>query len=269
MDSYAAVCIAFNTNNSLYVGNIVNNKWKITEIIFDQKFSKIYKALNIISNDVVIIKTDNSLHIQNESEVYKMLVNIPGFPIVHYMSDILVMEYIGTSLFELYKQKYITLNFVLKIASQMIDRISVLHTKGFIHCDIKPGNFLMSKDNLIYLIDFGVSHAYINKTGKHITCSKNVPFRGTYKYSSINALNGYKQSRRDDMESLGYVLISFLIDLPWSNIKDKQKIIDIKTNTAILTNGIPIQFKKYMDYIKSLKFKDEPDYEYLKSLFMS
>ena len=94
---------------------------------------------------------------------------------------------------------------------------------------------------------------------------------------SINAHHGVEQSRRDDMESIGYVLVYFmkLGKLPWMGLKtedvrERYKMIGhIKEDitTSKLCGGINREFGTYLRYVKSLKFADRPDYNYLKSLF--
>ena len=130
---------------------------------------------------------------------------------------ILVMENLGQDLYELFEQhgEQFSTKTVLMLAEQFLDRIEYLHERGYIHRDIKPENFLMglgeSKDT-VYLADFGLAEkndeVYNEKAG----------FAGTLKYASINTHLGISQSRRDDMESIGYVLVLFQTGrLPWLN----------------------------------------------------
>ena len=164
----------------------------------------------------------------------------------------------------------------------MIDRIEFMHKKSFIHRDIKPDNFLIGlneNSHIIYIIDFGLSEKYRNsRTYKHIPFSTNNSFVGTARYSSINSLKGYSQSRRDDLESLGYVLLYFLKgSLPWQGLKiqdwnDKhKKILEIKTLTSTeeLCEGFPKEFMEFLNYAKNLKFEDEPNYNFLRGLLFS
>ena len=146
----------------------------------------------------------------------------------------------------------------------MIERIKVLHDKGFVHCDIKPGNFLIN-NNIIYLIDFGISHSYI-RDNKHIRYCKTTFYKGTKKYSSINSLYGFSQSRRDDLESLGYLFMSLLITVPWINSLDKNEIALLKQN--IDDYNIPKQLKDFIAYSRKLQFNETPDYDYLKMLLL-
>ena len=162
----------------------------------------------------------------------------------------------------------------------MITRLEYIHKKWILHIDIKPDNFTLGrgkKSHIIYLIDFGLSKKYKSSRGnhEHIKYSENKKLIGTARYASINALKGCEQGRRDDMESLGYVLMYFLRgNLPWQGLKlckgdDRYKrIYEVKKNTSPeeLCAGYPRQFREYIRYTRNLTFEQEPNYDYLKQL---
>ena len=170
---------------------------------------------------------------------------------------------------------------ICMIAIQIMERIEYIHNKNIIHLDIKPANFLVGNpdDSVIYLIDYGVSKKYRSSIkGKHIMLLKKNKFKGTLNFSSINSMEGYESSRRDDLISIGYMLI-FLIkgELPWSKIKYGTsaseryiKFLNLKKNTTNeeLCKNLPSEFCDYIKYVKSLKFQEEPNYLYLKNLFI-
>jgi len=227
-------------------------------------------------------------HPQINKEVYVLTqlqggVGVPKF----YKSfnfdeyNILVMEYLGPSIEDLFNicHRKFSLKTVLMLADQLIRRIEYIHEKNFIHRDIKPENFLIGrkdKNNLIYMIDFGLSKKYIDiSTNLHIPFTDTNPFVGNSRYSSLNNHMGYEQSRRDDLESLGY-LFSYLIygSLPWqgisANTKDQKyrRIKECKISTPI-SDIVPeySEFEQYMKYCRNLKFSEDPDYSYLRNIF--
>jgi casein kinase 1 len=165
------------------------------------------------------------------------------------------------------------------IAIQTLDRIEYVHSKNYLHRDIKPENFLVGHpdSSVIYLIDFGIAKKYrSSRTGKHIQSLKIKKINGTIIFLSINAQRGNEQSRKDELESLGYMYIYLAKGgLPWSNIK-ADKMEDMITKTGIMKSKIsvenlcqklPNEFCQYMNYVKKLSFEQKPDYEYLRNLF--
>lgn len=166
------------------------------------------------------------------------------------------------------------------IADQILLRIEYIHSKSFIHRDIKPDNFLIGRgrrSNVIYVIDFGLAKRYRDpKTHVHIMYRENKHLTGTPRYASINNHLGIEQSRRDDLESLGYVFMYFLRgSLPWQGLRANtkkqkyQKIMEKKMATPIdlLCKGFPDEFRIYFEYCRALRFADKPDYSYLRRLF--
>ncbi|CAD5119320.1 DgyrCDS7942 [Dimorphilus gyrociliatus] len=196
----------------------------------------------------------------------------------------MVTDLLGPNLEDLYnycKRKF-SLKTVLQLADQMLGRVEYIHNKCFIHRDIKPDNFLMGigarRVNTVFLIDYGLAKKYRDmRTRTHIPYREGKSLTGTARYASVNAHLGVEQSRRDDLESLGYVLVYLAKgSLPWQGLKAatrKQKyerISEKKLSTIpeVLCKGFPEEFQKYLTYTKNLKFEDAPDYDYLrKELF--
>jgi hypothetical protein len=133
------------------------------------------------------------------------------------------------------------------------------------------------KSKYLYLLDFGLAKKYRSSTTlAHYRMIKKKNLTGTARYASINALNGLTQSRRDDLEAVGYVLMYFLRGkLPWQGLRVKNKedryhkIMEIKkeTSPSLLCHGYPKEFKKYVEYTRNLEYEQDPDYEMLKDLF--
>ena len=222
-----------------------------------------------------------------ESKLYRLLAGGIGIPNVRWFGvegefNILVMDLLGPSLEDLFNfcSRKFSIKTVLMLADQLIARTENLHAKCFIHRDIKPDNFLMGlgkRANQVYMIDFGLAKKYRDsRTHQHIPYREHKNLTGTARYASLNTHLGIEQSRRDDMESMGYVLLYFLRgSLPWQGLKAQtkrekyDKISDKKYSTPIevLCKGFPSEFATYLNYCRSLRFDEKPDYAYCRKLF--
>ncbi|XVE51916.1 hypothetical protein DITRI_Ditri02bG0078800 [Diplodiscus trichospermus] len=269
----------------------VGNKYRLGRKIGSGSFGEIYLGTNIQTNEEVAIKLENvkTKHPQlmYESKLYKILQGGTGIPNVRWFGvegdyNVLVMDLLGPSLEDLFNfcSRKLSLKTVLMLADQMINRVEFVHSKSFLHRDIKPDNFLMGlgrRANQVYIIDFGLAKKYRDtSTHQHIPYRENKNLTGTARYASMNTHLGIEQSRRDDLESLGYVLMYFLRgSLPWQGLKagnkkqKYEKISEKKVSTSIeaLCRGYPTEFASYFHYCRSLRFEDKPDYSYLKRLF--
>ncbi|XP_022946225.1 casein kinase 1-like protein 1 isoform X1 [Cucurbita moschata] len=269
----------------------VGNKFRLGRKIGSGSFGEIYLGTNIQTNEEVAIKLENvkTKHPQllYESKLYRILQGGTGIPNVRWFGvegdyNVLVMDLLGPSLEDLFNfcSRKLSLKTVLMLADQMINRVEFVHSKSFLHRDIKPDNFLMGlgrRANQVYIIDFGLAKKYRDSsTHQHIPYRENKNLTGTARYASMNTHLGIEQSRRDDLESLGYVLMYFLRgSLPWQGLKagtkkqKYEKISEKKVSTSIeaLCRGYPSEFASYFHYCRSLRFDDKPDYAYLKRIF--
>lgn len=272
--------------------SILFKKYKLKEIIGVGSFGKVYKGINIRTKEEVAIKLE-SKNIQCpvlEKEAYFLYslkgLGIPEVKSFGYSGNncILIEPLLGKTLYDIQKETKnhkLILRDICLIAMQLMDRIEHVHKKYIIHRDIKPQNFLVGnpETNLIYLIDFGLSKKYrSNTTKKHIQFKLTGYFTGTPRFASINSMKGCEQSRRDDLESIGYVLVYLYKNfLPWQEIPVKSKmkkikyVLNKKSKTPLeeVCRDCPNGFKEYIKYTRKLGFEDEPNYEYLRGLFAS
>ncbi|ORY17388.1 kinase-like protein, partial [Neocallimastix californiae] len=272
---------------------------KIVRQIGKGTTGKIYRCIDLNSNMPVAIKVESiqqgKSHLYDEYKMYKYLSSVENIPRVYNFkssesNQIMVMELLGPSVDSMFRYcgKQFSMKTICMLAKRMIILLENIHKKGVVYRDIKPENFVVGNDfdsippnehplNQLYLLDFGLSEFYIDRN-THIHVQNRLrPPCGTPRYMSIHTHQFRQQSRRDDLESLGYLLLYFLKkgNLPWQGITandvksmiyliwDKKETIPLEK----LFKDCPEQFITYMNYIRNLNFTEKPDYQYLTGLF--
>ena len=262
----------------------VGGRYRLGKKIGTGAFGERFEGTDIFDSSSVAIKLEhNSVKYPQLLFEAKLLKSIPGtgIPVMHWFGiageyNAMVMDLLGQNLEDLYNYcaKNFSLKTILMITIQMIERLKHVHDNHYIHRDIKPENFLIGKDTTaktIYLLDFGLAKRYRDEyTHIHIPLKENRNLTGTARYASCNAHNGLEQSRRDDMESIAYVILYFFRKkLPWQGLKCKDKnekhakIKEIKMSMTPekLFEGLPKEFADYLTMVKKLGFEDEPTYK--------
>merc|ERR1712008_598160 len=282
----------------------IESQYEIGEKIGSGSFGEIYIGENVKSNEKVAIKLETikdrvKPKLYKEYHFYQLLGNHKGIPEMYMLDkfkekNALVLELLGPVLMHLMKKcggKF-SLQTVKHIAVEAIHILEFIHYKHLLHCDIKPDNIVIGrnstlKENVIHLVDFGLSKKYvISNGGKDIPRKKNKGTgSGTVRYMSVNTHLGFEPSRKDDMESFGYVLVYLMKGkLPWQGLKVKSKqehstkVCAIKSSIFFSTveklcKGCPEEFHKimtsYFHHVKNLEYEETPNYSFVRKLFSS
>ena len=274
-----------------FKSKLIFSKYLIKHLISKGSFGEVYFGTNIINgkNYALKIEEGNKQDSSLKHECY-ILLNLKGQGIPSVISfgvsnkyNILVENLLGRSIRDIWVEKNRKLNLkdTCIFAIQAISRLEFVHSKNYLHRDIKPANFLLGNpdNSQIYLIDFGNAKKFrSSRTGKHIRYMKSQLIFGSLLFLSMNTFKGIEQTRKDELESLGFVIIYlFNGSLPWSKIKFNTiyegltKIYAIRKKVSIenICSNMPKEFNIYMNYVNNLKYEQCPNYEYLRNLFLN
>ena len=276
-------------NNDHLLNKLFFQKYRTIKKLGEGSFGKVYKAE--YNKVYYAMKFENKNRSQNLLETEATIMNYlrgPNIPNIESFGtngdyNILIMQLMDKSLEDLINiYKKFSVKTVCLLAYQIMNILQFIHDKHIIHRDIKPDNFVMgySENNAhLYIIDFGLAKKFrSSRTLVQYPYIKKKKLTGTARYASIHALEEYEQSRRDDLESVGYVLLYFLRgSLPWQGLKVKtkearyQKILEKKKEITCeeLCKTFPNEFQIYLTYSRNLGYTDDPDYDMLRNLFVN
>lgn len=269
---------------------IFDKTYKRLQKINEGAFGEVFRGVNIHNHELVALKFERSSAkipntLEREAKFLKHLKGIKGIPTIlccgkQHNVKLIVMELLGNSLSaQLAHSSKLSLKSILIIADQILEILKNIHAKGVLHRDIKPENILFGiyeESKEIYLTDFGISKLYLDQNNCHIPFETDCAFVGTIRFASEAAHKGHQLSRKDDLESLGYILIYLLKGtLPWLNLKNldvyqrKKMVGDMKSSSYLdeLCSNLPSVFSIYLKYVKRLGFYENPDYGYMQKLF--
>ena len=276
--SYSDVVHAKDASNGMEVALKLEHPW--------------IKSFRLVNERKVYLKLQNDKSIFEEDSEEQPQKCIPSFYSLNYANDqyIMIMELLGPSLSKLFKMcngKF-SLKTVLMLADQMLNVIEFIHSRGIVHRDLQPNNFVMGlseHSKNVFLIDFGCAKKYM-KGKSHIEFLDSQELVGNLRFCSIRNLVGIRQTRRDDLQSLAYILIFFLKgSLPWQKLENEDYWIQRKksdyhyfgfrqewftekywTDVDELCHDLPPEFNTFLNYCLNLQYSQKPDYAYLRTL---
>ncbi|KAM9466992.1 tau-tubulin kinase 2 isoform 1-T1 [Clarias gariepinus] len=270
----------------LSVAALVRERWKVIKKIGGGGFGEIYEAQDLHTRQNVALKVESA---QQPKQVLKMevavLKKLQGKDhVCHFVGcgrndrfNYVVMELQGCNLADLRRSTNrgtFTVSTTLRLGRQILKAIESIHSVGFLHRDIKPSNFAMGRvtctSRICYMLDFGLARQFTNSTQEVRPPRRVAGFRGTVRYASVNAHKNKEMGRHDDLWSLFYMLVEFLVgQLPWRKIKDKEQVGKLKEayDHRIMLKHLPSEFSIFLDHISNLDYYTKPDYQLLMTVF--
>uniref|UniRef100_H3C618 non-specific serine/threonine protein kinase n=1 Tax=Tetraodon nigroviridis TaxID=99883 RepID=H3C618_TETNG len=266
----------------LSVLSLVKERWKVAKKIGGGGFGEIYEAVDLLTRINVALKVESA---QQPKQVLKMevavLKKLQGKDHVcrfvgcgrNDRFNYVVMELQGRNLADLRRSMTrgtFSISTTLRLGRQILEAIESIHSVGFLHRDIKPSNFAMgrfpSTCRTCYMLDFGLARQFTNSNQEVRPPRPVAGFRGTVRYASVNAHKNKEMGRHDDLWSLFYMLVEFLVgQLPWRKIKDKEHVGKLKETYEhrLMLKHLPAEFGLFLEHISSLDYFTKPDYQQL------
>ncbi|KAF7638297.1 Protein kinase domain-containing protein [Meloidogyne graminicola] len=193
----------------------------------------------------------------------------------------LVMSLLGRSLADIKRgrqHKIFSPSTGYYCAIQSLEAIRDLHDLGYVHRDIKPGNFVIGLprtqfQNIVYMVDFGIARKFIGADGRIRNPRDRTKFKGTVRFASLSMHEGNEVGRKDDCESWIYMIID-LIDqerLPWHNVEDKRRLRKLKAEAlkaprSLFKREEEDDLRGIITYLQSLHYVDIVDYSWMREM---
>jgi serine/threonine protein kinase len=263
---------------------VVASKYQLLKKIGEGSFGKIFSAKTLDSENatdktyaVKIMSIEHEAINKNEINIYEVLKTVKNIPSLYISGTEGKFSYIVMDLLEQSVEQLrldygdqLSLKVVIHLSIQMITIVEAIHERGIVHRDLKPANFLLKTNTQniseLYLIDFGLARCFLDEKSRHYTIKTNEEIVGTQRYMSINTHHGLTASRRDDLESIGYIML-FLYHgvLLWQNKKSMTTVVELKQKLDWTFNTLG-EFVLFILYCRNLGFADKPNYDYLRNI---
>ncbi|CAD8139422.1 unnamed protein product [Paramecium octaurelia] len=271
-------------NSPSIPNKIINNQFVLKKKLSAGSYGVVFEAEDLLKKQLVAVKIEKkekNSTLDREIHILTRLLGTQGVPKLFWSgidnnSNVLVQQLLTKDIGAYLKEyRKFSLKTVLIITDYLLQVIRRIHNKSVVHRDLKPEN-IMYHQKQIYIVDYGISKLYRDNNLKHVPFKESRSFVGTTRYASIAAHKGQELGRKDDLESLIYIDILLLKGiLPWQNMlgqnnKERQKQVGekkMKMTPQEICVDLPIEFSKALDYIRSLKYQSDPDYDYLIQLF--
>jgi len=263
---------------------LLAGKFRVDKKVQKGNFSEIFCGTDIYSRRKVAVKVQSVQSqvplVDYESRVYKCLGGGVGIPKMHWHGvdgpyNMLVMDLLGPTITDLLKCfEEFGLELMLLLAQQILDRLEYVHSKDFLYRDVKPQNFMFKRglkgkhgDLNLYVIDFSLAKRFTYpKTKQHIPMRRKTGFQGVSPFASYRARQGFEQSRRDDLEALGNMMMYLQYgELPMNFMRTHFAEDGMRAADSWLST-VPAEFVPYLKYTQNLRFEEQPDYEMARRL---
>lgn len=272
-------------------GSLILQRWLVLdEKIGSGSFGVVYKAKHVLTMDYVAIKFEckRKHHTPQLEFEYQLLLHLdqsnlkPFVPKVVAYGELdqwyfMVMQLLRISLAKKLKPPQTNFKKIALYARGVLQCLQSLHDVGYIHCDVKPANFMLDKKhNKVVVIDMGLSRRFKDNNAKHLPLKSNHHFNGTPRFASVNIHNGCSPSRRDDLIGLCYMIVYWNKgSLPWQikvvGKKHKQRYSEIRRSKKDnpfreLCRGMPSEICKFTVHCETLHYTQRPNYKFLYEL---